>query len=44
MPKFQFVTEPFKPFSGSLTVDLTEDVELSNWVDQDVFENEEFQE
>ncbi|TVU34989.1 hypothetical protein EJB05_16849 [Eragrostis curvula] len=29
---------------SSLTVDWTEDVEFTNWVDQDVLENEEFQE
>ncbi|CAL4973848.1 unnamed protein product [Urochloa decumbens] len=29
---------------SSLTVDWAEDVEFSNWGDQDVFENEEFQE
>ncbi|KAG2591960.1 protein PAT1 homolog 1-like isoform X1 [Panicum virgatum] len=29
---------------SSLTVDWAEDAEYSNWVDQDVFENEEFQE
>jgi DNA topoisomerase 2-associated protein PAT1 len=31
-------------FSGSLTVDFTEDVEFPNWLDQDILENEEFQE
>ncbi|KAG2601000.1 hypothetical protein PVAP13_5KG562707 [Panicum virgatum] len=29
---------------SSLTVDWAEDADYSNWVDQDVFENEEFQE